>query len=182
MSAATISRIRAAGIAVLLLAGAASWLPADARTAQARTIIAGRVVGIADGDTLTLLDATLRQHKIRLEGIDAPEKAQPFGSRAKLALSSSAYGREARASCGRPDRYGRQVCKIIVAGRDVNAAMIEAGMAWHYTAYAKTQPREDAQAYAQAQDRARRRRAGLWADAAPVAPWEWRKLRRQGRQ
>lgn len=181
MSAATISRIRAAGIAVLLLAGAASWLPADARTGQARTIITGRVVGIADGDTLTLLDATLRQHKIRLEGIDAPEKAQPFGSRAKLALSALAYGREASAACQRPDRYGRQVCKVLVGGRDVNAAMIAAGMAWHYTAYAKTQRAEDASAYARAQDRAQRQRVGLWADAAPVAPWEWRRANKQAR-
>lgn len=150
-------------------------LPANKPAPQ---VITGRVVGVSDGDTLTLLDAGLVQHKIRLAGIDAPEKAQPFGSRAKLALSSLAYGREARANCGKPDRYGRQVCKIIVAGRDVNAAMIESGMAWHYAAYAKTQPREDALAYARAQDRARLQRAGLWTDAAPVAPWDWRRAKR----
>lgn len=142
-------------------------------------IIAGRVVGISDGDTITLLDATLTQRKIRLAGIDAPEKAQPFGSRAKLALSSLAFGRDARAECGKPDRYGREICKVIVAGRDLNIAMIESGLAWHYTAYAKTQAPRDAVAYSMAQGRARSQRAGLWVDAAPVAPWEWRKAARR---
>lgn len=141
--------------------------------------IVGRVVGVSDGDTITLLDATFTQRKIRLAGIDAPEKAQPFGSRAKLALSSLAFGRDARAECGKPDRYGREICKVIVAGRDINIAMIEAGLAWHYTAYAKTQAPRDAIAYSMAQGRARGQRAGLWADTVPMAPWEWRRSRRQ---
>src|SRR5512140_2596643 len=79
----------------------------------------GKVVGVADGDTLTLLDANHRQHRIRLDAIDAPEKAQPFGQRARQSLAQLAHGREAVADCPKVDRYGREVCRVTVNGIDV---------------------------------------------------------------
>lgn len=141
----------------------------------------GRVVSIADGDTVTLLDADLRQHKIRLIGIDAPEKRQAFGNRARLNLGLQVFGRDVTADCPKTDRYKRPLCKIEVDGTDANLAQIEAGMAWHYKAYQRDQRPADQARYAQAEARARVNRVGLWGDPAPVAPWEFRKARREGR-
>src|SRR5512138_3802607 len=76
----------------------------------------GKVVGIADGDTLTLLDASHRQHRIRLDAIDAPEKSQPFGQRSRQSLAQLAHGRDAVADCPKVDRYGREVCRVTVDG------------------------------------------------------------------
>lgn len=134
----------------------------------------GRIVGITDGDTITLLDADHKQHKIRLDGIDAPEKAQPFGNRSKQHLSDLAFNREAMAECGKVDRYQREVCRVIVGGTDVCLAQIQAGMAWHFKRYAKEQTRLHREQYAGAELEARAARRGLWADALPMPPWEWR--------
>lgn len=96
----------------------------------------GRIVGISDGDTLTLLDAEHIPQKIRLAGIDAPEKRQDFGEKSKSHLSALAYKRQAKADCRKIDRYRRRVCVIYVNGRDVGREQIEAGMAWWYQQYA----------------------------------------------
>ena len=143
--------------------------------------LTGRVVSVADGDTVTLLDADLRQHKIRLIGIDAPEKRQAFGNRARLNLGLQVFGRDVTADCPKTDRYKRPLCKLEVDGTDANLAQIEAGMAWHYKAYQRDQRPADQARYAQAEARARVNRVGLWGDPAPVAPWEFRKARREGR-
>lgn len=137
--------------------------------------IEGRIVGITDGDTITLLDAEHRQHKIRLAGIDAPEKGQAFGNASKRSLSDLAFDREAVAECGKTDRYGREVCRVIVSGTDVCLAQIQAGMAWHFKRYAKEQTRQHREQYATAELDAQADRRGLWGDRDPVAPWEWRK-------
>lgn len=142
------------------------------------TTLTGRVIGVTDGDTLTLLDARRVSHKIRLAGIDAPEKAMPFGTRAKQALSTLAYRQEATASCRSTDRYGRLICAVRVDDRDAGRTMIDAGLAWHYARYARTQPAQEAATYAQAQHRAATARIGLWRDAAPIAPWTWRANKR----
>jgi endonuclease YncB( thermonuclease family) len=128
-----------------------------------------RVVGVTDGDTLTCLTREKRQVKVRLAQIDAPEKAQPFGERAKQALSGMVFGKEVTIIQRDIDRYGRTVGTVIASGKDVNLAMVESGMAWVYERYA-TDP-----AYFEAQDKARSRRIGLWADAHPVKPEEWRR-------
>ena len=73
-------------------------------------VLQGRVVGVADSDTITLLDGSRQQHRIRLAGIDAPEKGQPFGQRSKQHLSELAFGKDAKADCYKIDRYGRDVC------------------------------------------------------------------------
>ena len=146
-------------------------------SASAATLT-GRIVSISDGDTVTLLDANLQQHKIRLSGIDAPEKRQPFGNRSRLHLGTLVFGKHVTADCPKTDRYKRAVCRIEVDGVDANLAQVEAGMAWHYKAYSREQSPADRWRYAKAEDRARDARQGLWADRAPVAPWDFRKARK----
>ena len=145
-----------------------------ASTHAATHTIEGRIVGITDGDTVTLLDNDRRQHKVRLDGIDAPEKAQPFGNASKRHLSDLAFNRDAVAECSKTDRYGREVCRVLVGGVDVCLAQIQAGMGWHFKRYAKEQTRLHREQYAGAEVEARAERRGLWVDRAPVAPWEWR--------
>jgi endonuclease YncB( thermonuclease family) len=141
-------------------------------------IVAGRVVGVSDGDTITVLDAGKAQHVVRLGGIDAPERKQPFGSAAKEALSSFVFDRRVEARCWKRDRYGREVCSVFVGTRDIGLAMIGDGYAWHYKAFEKEQSVEDRAAYARTEADARSARKGLWRDTAPVPPWDWRKERR----
>jgi endonuclease YncB( thermonuclease family) len=141
--------------------------------------IEGRVVGITDGDTITLLDADKRQHKIRLDGIDAPESGQPYGGAAKRELSDLAFNQDAVAECSKVDRYGREVCRVLVDGADVCLAQIQAGMAWFFRRYAKELPPDRRERYADAEVQAKTERRGLWGDAAPVPPWEWRQPKRE---
>lgn len=141
--------------------------------AYADTLL-GRVVGIADGDTLTLLDATNTQHKIRLAGIDSPEKSQPFGRVCKQSLSDLAYDRTVQIDWNKLDRYGRVIGKVLVNEQDVNLEQIRRGCAWHYKQYQKEQNPEDRLNYARAEDNARAGKVGLWADDGVLAPWEWR--------
>jgi endonuclease YncB( thermonuclease family) len=153
-------------------------LCALAGVAVAETLT-GLIVGVTDGDTLTLLDDSKQQHKIRLDGIDAPEKAQPFGNRSKQSLALLAFDHRAEATCPKTDRYGRQVCKVTVGGADVALEQIRRGMAWHFKRYEKEQRLEDREAYAAAEIEARQAGRGLWRDRNPVPPWEWRAGRRK---
>lgn len=133
-------------------------------------VIVGKVVGVSDGDTLTVLDSGNRQYKIRLSAIDAPEKNQPFGMRSKQALSSLCYGKEIRVTPLKADRYGRTVADVDCGGRNANEEQVRAGMAWVYRKYAKGY--EDLY---RLEDEARAGRRGLWTDLGHVPPWEWRK-------
>lgn len=133
--------------------------------------IEGKIVGITDGDTLTVL-RDLEQIKVRLAEIDTPEKAQPFGQRAKQSLSDMCFGRQARIEDKGYDRYGRTIGRVWCAGVDANAQQVQRGMAWVYDKYV-----HDRSLYA-LQDDARAARRGLWADADPVRPWEWRKAKK----
>lgn len=151
-----------------------SSLLLTALTCQAE-IITGRVVGVADGDTVTVLDQSKTQHKIRLAGIDAPEKAQAFGQRSKESLSALVFGKEVTVDTDKRDRYGRLVGKILVEGADANLEQIRRGMAWYYKAYAREQSAKDREAYEGAELAARGADRGLWYDADPVAPWEFRR-------
>jgi endonuclease YncB( thermonuclease family) len=135
------------------------------------------VVGVSDGDTVTALTHEKTQMKIRLSGIDAPEKRQPYGERSKQNLSELVYGKEVDLSCGKIDRYKRHICLIKVDGKDANLEQIRAGMAWHYKAYAKEQPIAEREMYAAEEIKARQRRTGLWRDAEQVPPWDWRRSR-----
>ena len=155
-----------------LLAAALAAVPALAQALE------GRVVGIQDGDTLTVLDGTQRQHRIRIAGIDAPEKAQAFGAAAKENLSRLAFGRHAEVRCSKRDRYGREVCSVFVGTRDVGLEQVRGGYAWWYRAYAREQGPDARRTYEAAEQEARAAHRGLWRDAGPIAPWDWR---RQGR-
>ena len=134
----------------------------------------GRVVGIADGDTLTVLDSSNQQHRIRLYGIDAPEKKQPFGTRSKQNLAALAFAKHAVVEWTKLDRYGRIVGKVIVEGQDLGLQQIEAGLAWWYRKYSREQSPQDQATYARAEEAARTARAGLWSDSEAVPPWEYR--------
>ncbi|WP_459720582.1 thermonuclease family protein [Sideroxyarcus sp. TK5] len=153
---------------------------AFATSALANTIT-GKVVSVADGDTLTILDVARVQHKVRLAQIDAPETShgknkpgQPFGNDSKQSLAQLTFGKMVTASCGDTDRYGRSVCGISVCGIsvdgiDVNREQVQRGMAWVYRRYA-----HDTTLY-RAEDDAKREKRGLWRLEDAVPPWEWRK-------
>lgn len=140
--------------------------------------LTGEVVGIADGDTLTLLDATKTQHKIRLSGIDAPEKKQPFGERSKQNLAALVFRKQVTVEWKKLDRYGRVIGKVFRGKDDVCLAQVRAGMAWHYKTYEREQSRDDRESYAQAEDEARQNRRGLWRDPTPTPPWDFRHSRK----
>ena len=146
-------------------------------TCQAATI-EGRVVGVADGDTITVLDGSRTQHKIRLSGIDAPEKKQPFGQRSKESLSDLVYSKTVTVETDKTDRYGREVGKVLIDGSDANLVQVQRGFAWHYKAYEREQSANDRKAYADAENEAKAAQRGLWKDTAPVPPWDFRKAKR----
>ena len=134
----------------------------------------GRVVGVTDGDTVTVLDSSNTQHKVRLAGIDAPEKKQAFGLASKQNLSNLVYGKTVTIETSKRDRYQREVGKVIINGRDANLKQIEAGLAWHYKKYANEQSSADQQTYAAAEVQAQQGRRGLWNEANPTPPWDFR--------
>lgn len=143
---------------------------------QAATL-QGKVVNVADGDTLTVLDDQKAQHKIRLQGIDAPEKSQPFGQKSKQSLSHLVHSQIVTVEFQKKDKYGRTVGKVLLNGTDVCLEQIKLGMAWHYKQYQSEQPKEDRETYAQAELTARTQAVGLWKDKSPTPPWEFRRQR-----
>ena len=136
--------------------------------------LTGKVIGISDGDTIDVLDSSKTTHRIRLAGIDAPEKAQPFGQRSKEHLSDSVFGKQVEVQGGKIDKYGRTVGKILVNGFDANLEQICAGFAWHYKAYASEQSADDRSLYSMAEEKARAQHLGLWGEKKQMPPWEWR--------
>lgn len=137
----------------------------------------GKVVGVADGDTITVLDANNKQHKIRLQGIDAPEKAQAFGQKSKQSLNQLVHSKQVTIEFQKKDKYGRTVGKVLLNGTDICLTQIKLGMAWHYKQYASEQSKEDRDIYAQAEMDARNQALGLWKDKTVTPPWEFRKQR-----
>lgn len=138
--------------------------------------LVGKVVGVSDGDTLTLLVGEKLQEKIRLAKIDAPESKQPFGQKAKQALSDKVFGRQVRVVYKERDQYQRIIGTVWLEGREINLEMIKAGLAWHYRTYDQTL------AYAEAEAAARQAKLGLWTDRSPVPPWEFRRQKRTGKK
>ena len=142
----------------------------------------GRVVAIADGDTITILDSANTQHRIRLEGIDAPESHQAFGEQSRLSLSEMIFGKDVTVTYQKIDQYGRLVGKIILEGKDINLEQVKAGLAWHYKFYEDEQTPEDRDAYAKAESEARAARRGLWQDPNPTEPYQFRKEEKRERR
>ena len=150
----------------------------------------GRVVRIKDGDTVVVLDWSNRQHEVRLAGIDAPEKKQPFGTSARQQLAALVFKESVVVEWEKRDRYKRIVGKVLLESpkpvcvsadcqqiQDAGLALITVGLAWHYKQYEREQSAMDRELYAQAEDAAKTTGLGLWKDPNPVPPWEWRKLK-----
>ncbi len=135
----------------------------------------GKVVSVADGDTITVLDSQKTQHKIRLQGIDAPERAQAFGNKSKQSLHELVHSKQVTVDYQKKDKYGRVVGKILLNNTDVCLEQLKRGMAWHYKQYANEQPKEDRETYSLAEQQAKTELKGLWKDKHPVPPWEFRK-------
>jgi endonuclease YncB( thermonuclease family) len=146
----------------------------------------GRVVGIADGDTVTVLDTRGERHRVRLTGIDAPERDQPYGEPSRDSLRRMLFERSVRVEYTKKDDGGRILGKVWVQPADcprcpltldTNLAQLTAGAAWWYRHYSDEQSPEDRGRYEFAEQEARARRAGLWKQPDPVPPWEWRHSR-----
>jgi micrococcal nuclease len=136
--------------------------------APARADFRGRVVGIVDGDTIDVLRGG-RPERIRLAGIDCPEKAQPYGSRARQATATLAFGADVHVLDKERDRYGRTVGEVVLGdGRSLNRELVRQGWAWWYRQYSQDRALGDLEIVA------RMERRGLWADLQPMPPWEWR--------
>ena len=138
----------------------------------------GKVIKVTDGDTVNVITNDNETHKIRLSGIDAPEKKQAFGNRSKLALAELIDGKIITVDYSKLDKYQREVGKITFNGQDVNLRHIKLGLAWHYKKYEKEQDVEDRSIYANAEYIAQRDKVGLWGDTSPIAPWDFRKHKR----
>lgn len=142
-----------------------------AAAAHAAEPFSGRVVAIADGDTLTVL-ADNTPHKVRLAEIDAPEKKQDFGFRARESLAALCFNQRAEVLQGKTDRYGRTVARVKCRGIDASLHQVQQGLAWAYTAY-MTDP-----GIASAEQLARDSGLGLWMGPEPTPPWLYRKGKR----
>ncbi len=169
-----VSVVNACNPASVLMIGTLMAMLLFSLAVQAGESLTGKAVRIIDGDTLVLLNEDNQQIRIRLAGIDTPERKQPFGKRAKRALAELAAGKIVIGDCPKTDRYGRRICKIEVESVDVGLELIRRGLAWHYKKYAHEQSPEDRKAYADSEDQAKKNRIGLWTDPSPVPPWQWR--------
>ena len=139
-------------------------------------VLSGRVVGVSDGDTITVLDSGNNQHKIRLSGIDAPEKKQAFGNASKRSLSNMIFNEQVQIDWNKEDRYGRKVGKVIYSEKDINLEQVKLGMAWYFKKYKGELSQTDRISYFQAQQNAKSNKIGLWLENQPIAPWDYRKL------
>ncbi|HKS26543.1 MAG TPA: thermonuclease family protein [Pyrinomonadaceae bacterium] len=166
--------IKLSALFILLLVFATNAL------AQSRPLV-GRVVAISDGDTITVLDSNNTQHRIRLQGVDAPESKQAFGSRSKQNLSDLIFGKQVTVEWNARDRYQRILGKVMLDGRDINLEQLRSGMAWYYKAYERDVAAADRKPYSDAEAQARASKRGLWADSSPLAPWDFRRSERAGR-
>lgn len=131
--------------------------------------LTGKVISIKDGDTIEML-VDNKPVKIRLRGIDCPEKKQPFGNNARQFTSDLCFGKIVKAEQLSKDRYKRIVAKIILpSGNLLNLQLLKAGLAWHYTKYDRSND------FASAEKEAKSQRRGIWSMKDPIAPWSWRK-------
>ena len=163
-----------------------------APAAYAETL-SGRVLSVETGDAISVEDGKKKMRKVRLSGIDAPEKGQSFARQSEQNLSRMVYGKPVTVYYRKYDRYGRIVGKVMVAAPgacpavqvecpktlDAGLAQITVGLAWYHKEHAQEQSPEDGERYGFAESDARARRAGLWADPKPMSPWEWRRVKRK---
>ncbi|MFN3150763.1 thermonuclease family protein [Bremerella sp.] len=139
-------------------------------------VLRGKVIFVADGDTIGLLDADKKQHRIRLDGIDAPESGQAFGTKSRQALNQAIYGKEVVVAYEKTDTYGRILGDIYLADSWLNYDQLASGMAWHYRHF-------NGDAYlAESQKTAESKKAGLWRDVSPEPPWRYRLAEKRRRE
>ena len=176
------SAVRAAS----LVAGAGDALAArSATTASPRpeapravARIEGVVERVYDGDSFRMRTADGRELGVRIAGIDAPERTQPFANVSRRALHDAIGNRDVRIEAVKVDPYGRVVARVFVGGRDIGLEQIDQGLAWHFARYDADLAPAERERYARAQAAARERRVGLWQQNDPLAPWLFRKERR----
>lgn len=137
-------------------------------------VIDGKVINVHDGDTITLLDQYNEKFHIRLQGIDAPELKQSFGSVSQQNLSRLVLGKLVEIYWSKVDKYRRTVGTIMLDGHDVNIEQVKAGLAWHFKKYEDEQPAQDRVTYAAAEQSARAANLGLWQEHDPTMPGDWR--------
>lgn len=137
-------------------------------------VIEGKVINVHDGDTVTVLDQNNQKFHIRLQGIDAPELKQEFGSASQQFLARLVLGKQVTIVWSKIDKYRRTVGTIMLDGRDLNIEVVKAGLAWHFKKYADEQEPQDRRTYAAAELEARNNKLGLWQDPNPIVPGEWR--------
>lgn len=172
-------------IPILLLVSAPVWA----------AHLEGRVVRVHDGDSIHILSGRQRV-KVRLHGIDAPERRQPHGLQARNALAAMIAGKVVQIQVSGKDRYGRTIGTVVAMERfqkpdehsttgtriiNINKEMVRQGWAWCYRKYARRNPELYRQLMRLEQE-AKTARRGVWADLQPVPPWEWRRLQRSGRK
>jgi endonuclease YncB( thermonuclease family) len=147
--------------------------PASAAPPATETRLTLKVTSVHDGDTFTGINESNQQVKVRLDAVDAPELGQPYGQSGKKALSDKIFGKTVTVITKKHDKYGRTVGHVLVSNRDVNLELLEEGAVWHYKEYDHNKRLREAEASARSSKR------GLWHDANPVAPWEWRKTEKE---
>ena len=169
-------RLRLVGATVVLIAIVAFWnilLPAPSHAAPSAW--SGKVVGVSDGDTITVMRDG-RGIKIRLAEIDTPEKRQPYSQAAKRFTSELCFRKVVTVKPTTIDRYGRLVGHVVTQdGRQLNEELVRAGLAWQYKRYSKSAK------LAALEAEARKAKRGLWSEPNPIPPWEWRRARRGSR-
>lgn len=129
----------------------------------------GKCVGVQDGDTITVLRNEKQEIRIRLYGVDCPEKGQAFGTKAKKFTSDLVFKKAVEIKPTDTDRYGRTIAWVYIDGKCVGEELLKAGLAWHYKKYSKEHH------LAELEEHARKNRIGLWSDSHRIPPWEWRK-------
>ena len=144
-------------------------------------VTTGKVVGLADGDTITILTDQNEEVRVRLAGIDAPEKGQPFGQASKEHLSQLVFEKRVEIHYLKYDRYGRVIGKVLLDNVDICLSQVRNGLAWHYKKYEAEQTPADRELYSRAETEARTERLGLWTDGDPMAPWAHRALKKNQR-
>ena len=148
-----------------------------------RADFTAKVQRVVDGDTVHVIDKAGKKFKVRLTGIDAPEKNQPYGLAATYKLTEILINKlvllKSKPNNGKPytvDRYKRVLAKIILDGRDINLSQVLRGYAWHFKRYQKQQSPSDRELYSEAEIDAKKNELGLWGEKNPIAPWKWRKI------
>ena len=171
---ASLGQVVAGQVTAAAIGGAQALSAVAQQGNEVQLVIEGKVVRVADGDTITVLDKDNKQHRIRFQGIDAPESKQAFGQVSKENLSKMVFGKQVTVLYSKMDKYKRVVGKVLVDGKDVNIEQLKAGLAWHYKKYMEEQPAEDRVSYARAEEDARAAKRGLWQDPNPINPSDFR--------